>query len=171
MMEIIYKRIEEVKPYKNNPRKNDDAVEKTKQSIVLHGFINPILIDKDGTIVVGHTRYKAAKALGLEEVPCIVVGIEDVELISQYRIVDNKTAELSSWDMPKLIEELSGIQEIDMSAFGFADYNDIALEEAGDEEGDTYEGNLGTGIEINLDDFNDDVFEYECPWCGFKWNE
>ena len=169
-MEIIYKKADDLKPYKNNPRVNGEAVEKTKQSIALHGFINPILIDANDVIVAGHTRLKAAKELHIEEVPCIIVDISDADLIAQYRIIDNKTAELSSWNIPKLIEELSGIKEIDMTAFGFADFTDNK-EDAADEEGGSYEGNLGAGIEINLDDFEDESFEYECPWCGFKWNE
>ena len=171
-MEITYKKTEDLKPYKRNPRINDDAVEATKKSIMLHGFINPLIIEKDGTIIAGHTRLKAAKELGLPELPCIMMDEEDPDLIRQYRIVDNKTAEKSSWNIPKLIEELSGLQEMDLSAFRFGEFKIGEDEEADEEEDESgYEGNLGVGVEVNLDDFDDEQFEFECPWCGFKWNE
>lgn len=172
-MEIIFKKTAELKPYKKNPRVNDEAVEATKKSILLHGFINPLIIGKDDVIIAGHTRLKAAKQMGLQELPCIVMDEEDPDLIRQYRIVDNKTAEKSSWNIPKLIEELSGLQEMDLSAFKFGDFGFGDDEDAADpdEEAEGYQGNLGVGVEVNLEDFDDETFEYECPWCGFKWNE
>lgn len=165
-MEILYKNTSELIPYEKNPRINDAAVEATKQSIANHGFVNPIIIDADGVIVAGHTRLKAAQALGLKCVPCVVMEADDPEKIRQYRIIDNKTSEISSWNIPRLIEELSGIQELDTSSFKFNFENNEA-EEATEE----YLGNLAEGVEIDIDEFGDDRFEYECPWCGFKWNE
>lgn len=170
-MEIIIKNLGDLKPYEKNPRNNDKAVEKVVESIKLHGFIDPILITEGCEIIAGHTRYKAATALELEEVPCIVVDITDPDLIRQYRIIDNKTQDLSIWDIPKLIAEMKDITEVDMSKFEFADFT--KLEETSEDEEDEqgFEGNLGVGVEIDLDDFNDEVFEHECPYCGFRWNE
>lgn len=71
-MDIIEKKLNEIKPYENNPRKNDKAVEAVANSITEFGFKVPIVIDKDGTIVAGHTRYKAARKLGLKTIPCVI---------------------------------------------------------------------------------------------------
>ena len=169
-MEIIYKKTSELKPYQNNPRVNDDAVESTKQSILICGFITPIIIDEEGVIIAGHTRLKAAQELEIKELPCIVMDEKDPDLVRQYRIIDNKTQDQSSWNIPKLIEELSGLQEMNLEAFCFGEFKTEDDEE--DEEAmDDYEGNIGVGVEVNLDEFDDEQFEYECPWCGFKWNE
>lgn len=99
------------------------------------------------------------------------MDIQDPELIRQYRIIDNKTQELSAWDVKKLIAEMKSITEVDVSAFEFADFT--ALEQTSDDEEDEedYTGNLDVGVEINLDDFDDETFEHECPYCGFRWNE
>ena len=170
-MEIIIKKLEDLKPYDKNPRKNDKAVEKVVESIKLHGFIDPIIITEDCEIIAGHTRYKAATALEIEDVPCIVADIKDPDLIRQYRIVDNKTQDLSIWDVPKLIAEMKDITEIDMSKFEFADFTKLEETSEDEEDEEDFTGNLDVGVEINLDDFDDEVFEHECPYCGFRWNE
>ena len=113
-MEIISLKIEEVRPYENNPRHNEEAVSLVANSIREFGFNVPILLDKNGVIVAGHTRYEAAKELGLEEVPCIVMEDLSEEAARQFRIVDNKTGELSSWDYEKLIQELDNIKGVDL---------------------------------------------------------
>lgn len=107
-----------LKPYKNNPRKNDGAVDAVVASIREFGFKVPIVIDKDCEIVAGHTRYKAAKKLGLKSVPCIIADDLTPEQIKAFRLADNKTAELAEWDIDLLNIELDDIQ-LDMSAFGF----------------------------------------------------
>lgn len=71
-MQIITKTLKEIHPYEHNPRKNDQAVDAVAESISAFGFKVPIIIDKNGTIVAGHTRYKAARKLKLKEVPCII---------------------------------------------------------------------------------------------------
>lgn len=129
-MQIIYKKIDELIPYENNPRHNDQAVEAVAESIRQFGFRNPIIIDKDNVIVAGHTRQKAAKQLGMTEVPCIMTDDLADEQVRAYRLVDNKTNELSSWAFDLLGSELDKI-EIDMSSFGF-DAFDI------DDLGDTF---------------------------------
>lgn len=114
----------DLKPYVKNPRKNDGAVDAVAKSIEQFGFKIPIVIDADNVIVCGHTRYKAAQKLGLDSVPCVVADDLSSEQIKAFRIVDNKTAELATWDFTKLKEELSGITT-DLSDFGFADLLNI----------------------------------------------
>ena len=118
-MNIIEKNLKDIKPYDKNPRKNDNAVEYVANSIKEFGFQQPIVIDKDGVIVAGNTRYKASKKLGLEKVPCIIADDLTDEQIKAYRLVDNKVSELADWDIDLLGEELDGIFDIDMSDFGF----------------------------------------------------
>lgn len=107
-MEVIYKPVGELIEYEGNARRNDAGVAKVAESIKEFGFLNPILIDPNNVIISGHTRLKAAKQLGLEEVPCIVQNLseEDAKLA---RIIDNKSHEYSTWDVGKLHQELNGI--------------------------------------------------------------
>lgn len=109
---IVMKKLNEVKPYFRNPRKNDKTVEMLVKVIPQVGFNVPILIDKDGVIVKGHARYKAAFKLGMEEVPCVITNANE-EQIKLDRITDNKISELSEW----LDEGLS--HEIDMLDISF----------------------------------------------------
>ena len=118
-MQIVEKKIEEIKPYEKNPRKNDSAVEQVANSIKEFGFKVPVVIDKDNIIVCGHTRYKAAQKLGLDVVPCVVADDLTDEQIKAYRLADNKVSELAEWYIDLLGEELDGIFDIDMSDFGF----------------------------------------------------
>lgn len=98
--------ISAVKPYEKNPRKNDKAVDGVAESIKQFGFKQPIVIDKNGVIVAGHTRYKAAIKLGLDTVPCVRADDLTQKQIKAYRILDNKLNELASWDFETLGEEL-----------------------------------------------------------------
>lgn len=122
-MDIIEKKLSELKPYENNPRKNDEAVEYVANSIKEFGFKVPIVIDKDGVIVAGHTRYKAAKQLKFKTVPCIIADDLNEEQIKAFRLADNKTGELAGWDFPLLDIELAEIETLDMADFGFTDYS------------------------------------------------
>lgn len=119
-MEVINKRLDEIIPYENNPRNNDAAVPYVANSIREFGFKVPLVIDSDGTIVAGHTRYKAAQSLGLETVPCIVADDLTDEQVKAFRIADNKVAEVATWDSDALDVELSEIalSDIDMGDFG-----------------------------------------------------
>lgn len=117
-MQIIYIKPAELKPYRDNPRKNDRAADAVAASIREFGFKVPIVIDKDYEIIAGHTRLKAAIKLGLSEVPCIIADDLTPEQIKAFRLADNKTAELAEWDFDLLEIELSGM-ELDMSVFGF----------------------------------------------------
>ena len=118
IMEIIEKKLTEITPYENNPRKNDDAVEYVANSIREFGWKVPIVIDRDGVIIAGHTRYKAAQKLGYETVPCIMADDLTPEQVKAYRLADNKVSELAGWDFEMLDAELEDI-DLDMEAFGF----------------------------------------------------
>ena len=147
-MNIIEKSITEVKPYEKNPRKNDQSVDKVANSIKEFGFKVPIVIDKNNVIVCGHTRYKAAKKLGLSVVPCVVADDLTEEQIKAYRLADNKVGEDSLWDMDLLTEELGDILELDMSDFGF----DLLEEEPEEVVEDEFEAELPEEPKAKLGD-------------------
>lgn len=139
-MNIIEKPINEVIPYEKNPRINDNAVPAVMKSIDEFGFKVPIVIDKNGTIVTGHTRLKAAKKLGMKTVPCIVADDLTPEQIKAFRLADNKVAEAAEWDMELLNEELDGIIDIDMSDFNFGDITDSpSSEDVVEDDGENIE--------------------------------
>ena len=127
-MEIVYKKVDELKPYENNPRFNDDAVEYVAKSIKEFGFKVPIVLDKDNVIVAGHTRYKASLELGLEEVPCIVADDLTEEQIKAFRLADNKVSEQATWNYDLLDLELDDISKINMEDFGFINMGDIDID-------------------------------------------
>jgi len=91
-----------IKPYHQNPRKNDGAIAPVMRSIELYGFNQPIIVDEKGVIIVGHTRYEAAKKLGLQMVPVGVVNWLSEAKKKGYRIIDNKTHEFAAWDYEML---------------------------------------------------------------------
>ena len=113
-MKIELKPIDSLIPYIRNPRKNKSAVPKVKSSIKEFGFRQPIVVDTDNVIVVGHTRWLAAKELGIKEVPVHIADSLTPSQIQAYRIADNRTNQDSSWD-----EELLKIELIDLKAIGF----------------------------------------------------
>ena len=150
-MQIVYKKVNELIPYENNPRINDEAVEYVKNSIKEFGFKVPIVIDKNNVIIAGHTRLKASLELRLKEVPCIIADDLSEEQIKAFRLADNKVSEKSQWDFDKLDKELDSILDIDMSLFDF---------------------NINTD-NVNLEDFFEDSDNkkekesklIECPYC------
>ena len=152
-MNIIEKKITEIKPYEKNPRRNDEAVKYVAESIKQFGFKVPIVIDKNDVIVAGHTRYKAAKNLGLKEVPCIVADDLTEEQVKAFRLADNKVAEKAEWDFDLLSEELDDLFDFDMTVFGFgnAETEKLNMDDL-DAEDDAE--NVYT-INIRFDDHND----------------
>jgi hypothetical protein len=121
-MQVELRPLAALRPYTNNPRHNDQAVEAVAASIREFGFRQPIVIDEEGVIVVGHTRYKAALKLGLDKVPVhVATGLTPAQLKS-YRLTDNQTAQLSTWDYDRLPLELGELQKLDfeMSLTGFS---------------------------------------------------
>ena len=157
-MKIVDRNINDVKPYERNPRKNDEAVDLVANSINEFGFKVPIVIDADGVIVAGHTRYKAAKKLGLAKVPCIVASDLTDEQIKAYRLADNKVGEISRWDRELLNFELDEI-DFDMTDFGFIEIADLDVD-GFFEDADPKEPE------------QEEEKEAQCPHCGmfFKVN-
>lgn len=124
-MKVKSVKLSEIFPYYDNPRDNTNAVEPTKESIKRFGFVKPILVDKAGVIIAGHTRYVAAYQLGMEFVPVVYSDMDD-EMAKKYRILDNKLAEKSSFDEDQLLEELRNMEvSTDMQAFFFEDINQM----------------------------------------------
>ena len=164
-MEFVEKySIEKLTPWENNPRDNEIAAERLVPLIEKYGFINPIIIDQSGIIRAGHTRLKAAKKMGLKEVPVIIIKFERMQDAIGYAIADNKSHELSEWDIPGLAELLKNLQEnaFDLSRTGFSEVELSGLLE-----------------EINLDNFlSDEPREKKkenfnsviCPFCGKEFN-
>ncbi|MBR2882678.1 MAG: ParB N-terminal domain-containing protein, partial [Prevotella sp.] len=141
-MEIIYKKLTDLKPYENNPRKNKQAVNAVAKSIRDLGFRVPLVIDTDDVIVCGHTRYEALKKLGWSDVPCIVADDLTEEQIKAFRLADNQVAEFATWDVPKLEVEIDELG-VDMSQYGFMIGKAIK----------------DTGIELDLSAFEDEEFD------------
>ena len=152
-MNIIEKRVKDLKPYEKNPRLNDDAVKYVAESIRNFGFKVPIVIDKDNNIVCGHTRWKACKKLKIDTVPCVVADDLTEEQIKAFRVADNKTSEKSGWDFALLDTELAEIETIDMTLLGFDETKNSEPIDLDDEEPKT-----DRAIKI-----------VHCPKCGFAY--
>lgn len=139
-IEVIYKNTDELIPYVNNPRFNDNAVDAVASSIKNFGFKQPIVIDNKNEIVAGHTRLLASKKLGLEEVPVIIADDLNESQARAYRLADNKVAEIASWDYELLELELETVEtddlNLDMEELGFEDNSiDISYIDELSEEG------------------------------------
>ena len=136
-MKVEHRKLSQIKPYPGNPRQNDAAVDAVAESIRRFGFRQPIVVDADGVIVCGHTRYKAALKLGLETVPVHVATDLTPEQIKAYRIADNKVADLSTWDMELLPIELSELQgmDFDLGLLGFSEDDLATLLDPGVKDG------------------------------------
>ena len=134
-MNIKNLKVAEVRPYPNNPRRNQGAVSTVAESIKEFGFQNPIVVDKNYEIIVGHTRFEASKLLGYEEVPVIIADNLTPEQVKAFRIMDNKSSELAEWDTDKLMKELEelGQQNYDTILTGFDDIevNDLIADFSG----------------------------------------
>lgn len=151
-MEVRNMNIDDIKPYDNNPRDNDNAVDATANSIKEFGWRQPIVVDKDKVIVAGHTRYYAAKKLGYDVVPVVDASDLSDEQVRAYRLADNKTGELADWNTKLLDDELQSILDIDMTDFGF----DENIEFAPADE-----------VEVKIDEPTEiEHKEVTCPHCG-----
>ena len=133
-MNIKYLSVDEIRPYKKNAKKHDEAqVNAVAKSIQDYGFQQPIVVDAKNVIVIGHCRYEAAKKLGIEKIPVVVKDDLTDEEIKALRIVDNKTNE-SAWDTKALAEEISGLPDVDFSDFGFGNFELMTLKSFGKQE-------------------------------------
>lgn len=127
-MEIVNIKTDMLIPYVNNPRHNEDAVEKVMASIQEFGFKVPLVIDKNNVVVTGHTRLKAAKRLGIDEVPCVVADDLSDAQIKAFRIADNKVSEYAEWDEEALQVELEQLEELDFDLDSLSiDFSDFDL--------------------------------------------
>jgi site-specific DNA-methyltransferase (adenine-specific) len=144
-MNIVEKRIDEIRPYENNPRFNDEAVEYVAESIKQYGWKQPIVVDAGGVIIAGHTRYKAAKLLGMDTVPVLVASDLTAEQVKAYRLADNKVSDFSQWDNKLLLQELDEIPDDMFTGFDLSETYDNLLDETDNdavemnEAGTTYE--------------------------------
>lgn len=129
--------ISEIFPYDRNPRFNDQAVDAVAKSISEFGFLNPIVVDSNMVIICGHTRYRAACKLQLPTVPVLIADRLSPEQVKAFRIADNKTSELATWNYEALVVEIQELQEasFDVSTLGFA--NDVLEELLYHEQEDT----------------------------------
>jgi ParB-like chromosome segregation protein Spo0J len=137
MMEVINKKVDELVPYKKNPRVNHQAVNEVAKSIREFGFKVPVIIDEDNVLVAGHTRVEACKRLGIDEVPTIVADDLNEEQIKAFRIMDNKSAQYAEWDYELLLEEIADLDEmdfdIDLTGFKEVELDEIIEELAGEQ--------------------------------------
>jgi site-specific DNA-methyltransferase (adenine-specific) len=150
-MKIEYIGIDKIKPYHNNPRKNDNAIEPVSKSIQQFGWQQPIVVDGEMVIIVGHTRYEAAKKLGLDKVPVVIATGLSKEQARSYRLVDNKTGDLSRWDTNKLLQELDALIGFDLSAYDLS-IPDFEVKESTAET-----------------EKSDIKYKYTCSHCGHKF--
>lgn len=160
-MNIIEKKLTDIFEYENNPRNNENAVDYVAESIKNFGFKVPILLDKDNIIIAGHTRYKAAKKLGLKKVPCIMADDLNEEQVKAFRLADNKVAEKAQWDFDLLKQEIEQIEGFTMTDFGFSSIESINL--------DGYGGSSETDPEEETEEEPEKEMQ-QCPHCG-EWVE
>lgn len=154
-MKLVTKKITEIIPYENNPRINDQAVDAVAESIKQCGYVQRIVVDEEGIILAGHTRFKALQQLGYEQIEVAVAEGLTEEQKKKYRLLDNKTNELAAWDFEKLDEELADLEFGDFD-FGFE--------------------HLDNSLDLQDDDFVSDTEitkskakTCKCPQCGFEF--
>ena len=119
---IEHVNVNDIKEYGNNPRLNDDSVDKVAKSISEYGFVVPMVVDDNNIIVTGHTRFKAAKQLSMSEIPCIRASHLTDNQVNAFRVADNKLSELSDWDIDKLTTEITTLMDVgvDIIDLGFS---------------------------------------------------
>ena len=159
-MKLVTLQIGQIKPYENNPRNNDNAVDAVAESIRQCSYIQPIIVDENNVVLAGHTRLKALQQLGYEEVPCLIREGLTEEQKKKFRFLDNKTGEAAIWDIEKLNEELFDLDLGDLDFFNMSEES-FEFKEEPERQG---------AVEYEMEDFEDEAFTYECPSCGFRFN-
>lgn len=162
-MKLERLKLSEITPYGNNPHKNDGAVNAVAESIRQCSYITPVIVDEEHVIIAGHTRYKALKALGMDDAECLVCEGLTGEQKKKYRFLDNKTGEKAAWDLMKLEAELEGLDLEGFDFFGMAE--DLPVDGGGGQDKE-----LAGTTEFDAEVFGDEKFRYECPNCGFRFN-
>lgn len=156
-MEIKRVKLTEIRPYERNPRVNDHAVDAVAESIREFGWQQPIVVDSEGVIIAGHTRYKAAEKLKCMDVPVVVADKLTQDQVRAYRLADNKTGEKAEWDMELLEAELAELGDMDMGEFGF-------------ELGSTDDKRVALDLDDDARERDDtDMQICHCPKCGFAF--
>lgn len=189
-MNVIELSLDSIRPYENNPRDNTEAIDKVAESIKEFGFQQPIVVDSEKVIIVGHTRYEAAKKLAMETVPVVIASELSPEKAKAYRLADNKVAEFSQWDWEKLANEFKGLKfsDVNFNNLGFdydfdfgdtdeADVNDDFEASETDENGNV--GNIessgsgndgGNGNTEEFAQIDEGIkTQHRCPMCGYEW--
>ena len=148
-------KLTEIKPYENNPRHNDNAVDAVKESIKQCEYIAPIIVDENMVILAGHTRLKALQALGKKEAVVLIASGLTSEQKRKYRLLDNKTNEFAGWDYNALDLELEGLN-FDGFDFGFSSATDVDIDSLFEDAGDTTQ--------------DDEPTQVQCPHCGMYFD-
>jgi len=151
-MKVELRPIESLKPYAKNPRQNDNAVGAVAKSLREFGFRQPIVVDEESVVIVGHTRLKAAEQLGLKKVPVHVATGLTAEQVRAYRIADNQTATIAEWDMNLLPLELAELKDlgVDMDLLGFGDAELSAMLNPGTAEGETDADDIPDALKVAI---------------------
>lgn len=160
-MKLTKLKLANIKPYENNPRRNDEAVKAVVESIKQCSYITPIIVDEDHVILAGHSRYKAMQELGVESAEVLVCEGLTEEQKKKYRFLDNKTGEKATWDLFKLEDELEGL---DLGDFSYFPKVEVL------EEDTANTARITENKEFAVEVFEDGEFKYQCPKCGFKFN-
>ena len=164
-LHIVYKNIDDLIPYVNNPKQHsEEQIKKIASSIIEFGFKVPIIIDRNNVIIAGHGRYEAAKKIGLKEVPVIIADDLTPAQVKAFRIADNKVTE-SDWDLESLATELTQLKEFnyDLELTGFDEeevqslIDDLAID-------DFFEEKPHDSVSEKEDK---DTTTVVCPQCGF----
>ena len=158
---VLWVNVDQIRPYERNPRKNDSAVDAVAASIREFGWKVPLVIDKDGTVVTGHTRLKAAKKLGMKRVPVIIADDLTPEQVRAFRLADNKVGEIAEWDMDLLGLELMNVTAVDMAELGFDVLDDKVIEGLDRAEFFDRENRNDTSRQEGNDEYNEFLDKFE----------
>lgn len=165
-MKIEILPITSITPYARNPRKNQSAIATVKASLKEYGFQQPLVLDRDNVIVVGHTRFAAALELGMKEVPVKYCDDLTPAQIKGYRIMDNRSAQNSDWDMDLLALEFDDLKaegfDLDLTGFDADELAGIDL------NGEPESAPASSATEIDPDDYQ---MGCRCPRCGFEFDD
>jgi len=160
-MKIEMMAIKLLKPYEKNPRLNAKAIPQVMKSLTEFGWRQPIVVDKDLVVIVGHTRLAAAKQMKLKQVPVHVADLTEAQ-VKAYRITDNRSHDRSEWDMPLLSGELDAIFDMDVK-FDL-EFMDFSLEDLTDSDSKNFE----PGKEEDQGKLDEKKMKI-CPECGHEF--